>query len=285
MKTKTVTLPTGNIFDPNLEDMLQRKDAELKIQAEKNAKNFAQRNLPNLKGDNLSSYISGSKAGYEKLAADVFNYLQPQAHFPEARVDTDFFKEKLKNLDTEINERDAQNQNDEATLANFSQGNIPSRILWAMVSTIIITLGEIAFNTKAFQVTGESLLFALVLSICISVAVFVFAHLTPMLYKGAKTKLQRILVICGSGALVTALFVALAIFRSTYLETHDVHVKPGYFVVINLFFFIVSALVSFFILPSWPEIKENTLLLKIQFKLKKRRKLVQALKGEREKIL
>jgi len=285
MKTKAITIPSGSIFDPVLEEMLQKRDAELKVLAEKNSKNFAQRNLPALKGDSLYNYTGEIKAGYEKLATDVFHYLQPEAHFPEAKVDAEYFRNKVKNIDTEINEKEAQNQNDENALKDFAQSNIPSRILWAMVSTMIVTIGEIAFNTKAFQVTGESLLFALVLSICISVAVFVFAHMTPMLYKGATTKIQRILVVVGSLLLVTCLFTALAIFRSSYLESHDVHIKPFYFVIINLFFFIVSALVSFFILPSWIEIKENTVLIKLQYVVKKRRKLIEILKAERDKIL
>jgi len=216
MKTKTVTLPTGNIFDPVLEEMLQKRDAEIKVLVEKNAKNFAQRNLPALKGDNLLNYFGEPKARYEKLAADVYHYLQPDAHFPEAKADANYFKEKVKNIDMEINDKEAKNQNDENVLKDFAQNSIPSRITWAIVATLIITLGEIMFNTKAFQVTGESLLFALILSICISFAVFLFAHITPMLYKGAINKLQRISRLSGALIFVTSLFIALAIFRSSY---------------------------------------------------------------------
>ena len=285
MKTKTVTLQTGNVFDPILEEMLQKKDAELKVLAEKNSKNFAQRNLPALTGDHLTNYIGEIKAGYEKLAADVYHYLQPEAHFPEARVDAGYYKEKVKNIDTEINDKAAKNQNDENALKDFARNSIPSRITWALIGTLIITLGEIMFNTKAFQVTGESLLFALILSICISFAVFIFAHITPMLYKEASNKLQRIGIVSGALILVTCLFIALAIFRSSYLATHDVHISPSYFVIINLFFFIVSALVSFFVLPSWPEIKQNALLLKLQYVVKKRRREIERLKIDREKIM
>jgi cation transport ATPase len=284
MKTKSLTIPSGNVYDPALEEMLQKRDVELKVLAEKNSKNFAQRNLPTLVGDHLLNYTGEIKAGYEKLGTEVFHYLQPEAHFPEAKVDADYFREKVKKLDTEINEKEAQNQRDENSLRDFAQNSIPTRVLWAVLITFLITIGEIVFNTKAFQVTGENMLFALVLSICISIAVFVFAHMTPMLYKGAKTKMQRISVVVGALLLVTGLFTALAIFRSSYLATHDVYIQPGYFVIINLFFFIVSALLSFFVLPSWSEIKENALLLKLQYVVKKRKKEIEQLKAEREKI-
>ncbi|MBP6977635.1 MAG: hypothetical protein KBB71_04905 [Lentimicrobiaceae bacterium] len=284
MKTKSITIATGNVYDPALDEMLRKRDAEIKILTEKNSKNFAQRNLPSLVGDNLSNYTGEIKAGYERLAADVFHYLQPEAHFPEAKVDADYFREKVKNLDFEINEKEAQNQNNQNILRDFAQSSIPTRIFWAVIATLLITTGEIVFNTKAFQVTGENMLFALVLSICVSFAVFVFSHITPMLYKGVKTKRQKLTVIAGALLLITVLFIALAIFRSNYLATHDVHIQPGYFVIINLFFFIVSALLSFFVLPSWAEIKENALLLKLQYEVKKRKKEIEHLKAEREKI-
>lgn len=284
MKTRSIALPTGNILDPVLEELLHKKDAEIKILAEKNSRNFADRNLPALAGDNLLSYTGEIKAGYERLAADVYQYLQPEAHFPEAKVDADYYRDKVNDLSTEINEKEAQNKNDQVALRDFSQNDVPSRITWALVSTFLITLGEIMFNTKAFQVTGENLLFALILSVCISFGVFAFSHITPMLYKGSDTHFKRILVLGGAYWLVTCLFIALAIFRSSYLSSHDVHIAPFYFVIINLFFFSVSALVSFFVLPSWSEIKQNAILLKMQYNCKKRKREITKLKEEQEKI-
>ena len=284
MNHQQVTIATGNIFDPDLEKMMSKRDAELKVLAQKNAKNFGQRGLPLLEGDNLLNYIGDIKAGYETLAAEVFQHLQPDAHFPEAKESVDHLAEKVKHLDTEINDKEAQNDTDQNALNEFAQSHIPSRILWAFISTLLITIGDIMFNTKSFQVTGENLLFALILSICVSFSVFIFSHVAPMLYKVAKNKLQRIIVIVGSLSLATLLFIALAIFRSSYLAIHDVHIQPFYFVIINLFFFIVSALISFFVLPSWEEIKQNALLLKKHYAIKRRKKEIRPLKVERDKL-
>jgi len=284
MKNQSIAICTGNIYDPVMEDMMQKRDSELKELARKNAKHFAKKNLPTPANDNLSHYTGEIKAGYEKLATDVYYHLQPGAHFPEARIDADYFKEKVSILEKEITEKEAQNNNDEYELNGFDKSSIPGRIRWALISTLIITAGEIMFNTKAFQVTGENLLFALILSICISFAVFIFSHITSFLYKGAKNPLQGRLVIISSLILVTILFSALAIFRSSYLASHEVHINPIYFVIINLFFFIVSALLSFFVLPSWGEIKTNALHLKTFHAMKKRSKEIKQLKAEVEKI-
>lgn len=284
MKNQSITISSGNIYDPAMEDMMQKRDAEIKELARKNAKHFARRNLPSYCGDNLSNFTGELRAGYEKLAADVSCYLQPSAHLPEAKMDAEYFKEKVLALENEIKEKEAQNRNDEYELSDFEQSSIPSRIRWSLIGTLVITLGEVIFNTKAFQVIGDSLLFALFLSLGVSFAVFLLSHLTPLLYKGIETQLKRWLTTLGLFFFVLCLFIALAIFRSTYLAAHKVHINPIHFVVINTFFFTVSSLLSFFVLPSWQEYTENKLRLKIYYAMKKRMREVELLKGEVDRI-
>jgi len=284
MKTNAITINSGSVHNPELEELIRIKDAELKEQSRKNAKHFASQNLPAKEGDNLSSYTGETKAGYEKLASDVLHNLQPEAHFPEAKMDADFFKEKDKNLEGEIKIREDQNRNEEYEIGNHNHGHILQRIFWAGFLTFIISVGDTIFNTKSFQVTGESLLFALLLSISVSIAVLVLSHITPFLYKAAKTKFYRRLVVFSSLGLATATFSVLAIFRSIYLAGHDVHINPSFFVIVNLFFFIVSTLLSFFILPTWDEIKQNAKHLLALKRINKRKKEIEQLKKQREEI-
>jgi len=284
MKTnQTLSIKTFQL-ENSLERNLEAGHSRLLELARKNARHLAANNRPDVTGDNLSNYTGEFKAGYEKLSADVLQALQPATNFPEAKVDADFFKAKEAICNKKIDELEKQNQDDNYHLDNFNPGTIKGRIRWAIISTAIIFIGEVLFNTKAFQVTGESLLFALLLSVCISFAVFVFSHAAPLLYKAAKTLLQRRLILTGSLVLVTGIFTAMAIFRSTYLALHDIHIKPGYFVVINLFFFIVSAIVSFFVLPTWPEIRENAEKLKTLLAIEKRKTQIKAFDQEKETI-
>ena len=278
----TVTKYTSRVYDPKLEEVIQHKDVELKELARKNAKHFAKQNLPHPVGDSLASYTGEIKTGFEKLSSDVLDHLQPEAHFPEAKMDADHFKEKDKNLENEIKDREDKNRADEYEMGNANHGNISKRIRGAVIITIIITIGEILFNTKAFQILGESMLFALLISISISIGVLIFAHMIPLLYKGAKTTIQKRLIVIGSILLITGLFYVIAILRSEYLADHDVHISPFYFVIFNLFFFIVSALLSYFILPAWEEIKENSKHLKVINNIKKRKDEIEQLKKQRE---
>jgi len=267
-----------------LEKMIQKGNAEIIELARKSGKQFGVRNMPAAKGDCLSEFIAVLRSKCEKLAAEIIHFLQPDSQFPEASVDAEYFKEKVKNIDIAIKEKEDRNRNDENDLNDFDKNYIPSRIKWALILSLIVGIGEILFNTKSFQIIGDNLLFALIMSVCISICVFMFSHVTPFLYKDAKNRLQRISVILGSLFLVTVLFTALAIFRSSYLANHDISISPVYFVIINLFFFIVSALMSFFVLPTWKEIKQNSILLKIYYAIKKRKKEIEILKQEREQI-
>lgn len=283
MKRQTTTVTTG-LTDHALESDIQKRDTELKELAQTNARHFAKRNLPSPTGDKLIHYTGELKAGYEKLASDISKRLQPESHLPEGKMDLDYANEQDGNFKKEIRDEEDQIHNTERDLGNFDPSHIYSRIRWIVILTIIIMTGEILFNSKAFQVTGENMLFALILSVSVTISVFVFSHLASFLYKAAKNKFQRRMVVALTLSLVTLLFIALAIFRSQYLASHDVTINPIYFVVINMFFFIVSWLLSFSMLPTWLELKEAAVHLKLYKSICKRKKRIEQLKNEKEKM-
>ncbi|MFA6089450.1 MAG: hypothetical protein WC755_06305 [Candidatus Woesearchaeota archaeon] len=274
----------GNLYDPKMEAMIKKGGSEILETAKINGRITGIRNIPASVGDQIAPYIGDIKAKCEKLMADVNGHLQPEAQFPEAKMDADYFREKVGVIETEIKEKEAQNQSDESETRSFDKSSLPTRFGIALIVTLIMYTGDATFIAKSFQVTGENLLVSLILSIGVSVTVFAYSHMAPFLYKGAKSQAGRRKVVYVSLLGTTIVFVVLAIFRATYLANHDVHINPINFVIINLFFFIVSTLISFFMFPTWEEFKENTLKLKILFALKKRRKEVERLKKEIEKI-
>lgn len=271
-----------------IEQAIHKKDAELKELADKNAKHFAKRNLPLPTGDKLSHYTEEIKYGYEGLVAFVYQQLQPSVRFPESKIDADFIQAKIKQLEEEIQQEKNQNNQDEYeygdTLKNFDSKNVSSRMKTAVILTIPIGIGEIVFNTKAFEVTGENLLFALLLSIGISSAIFVFAHLFPMIYKETKDKTKRNLILFGSPLLATLVFIALAVFRSQLLEKHEVTIQPVWFVIINLFLFTVTAFLSYRFMPSKEELKEHQMLFKRHQVMEHRKQKIEQCKTEIESM-
>ncbi len=283
MRHRAIVIASGR-QDAVLEEKINNTSAILKEMARRKAKHFAARNQPAPIGDVLSHYTDEFKAGCEQRYAEVCLLLLPASNFPDAKIDHDHFKEKENALNQQIKTKENENLNDHHELSEFDPKGFSNRITIAGILTFIILLGEILFNAKAFQVTGENFLFALVISISTSVGVFLFAHMAPFLYKEAKTVIKRRVIIFSSLALALVLFTALAIFRSTYLETNNVHIKPIYFVVINLFFFIVSALLSYFVLPAWHELKEHSIHLKQHKKVLVREKEIKQLKDAKEEL-
>ena len=279
MKNQLMTIAPME-HDPKLENLMHSKHAGLKDLAQKNARHFAKRNLPAPSGDQLPPYIGDITSGYEHLATEIFHNRQPSVHFPEAKIDAEHLREKVSRLADDIKTREDQNHRDEYDLGNYHPGSIPLRLWVAGIATSIITIGEVVFNTKAFQITGESMLFALIISISISFGILAASHIAAFLYKGASTVFKRRLVIWCSLLLVSGVFIALAMLRSRYLASHEVDVSPGYFVVFNLFFFIVSSLLSLFLLPTLEEIKLQLKHIKLFRAVKKRKVEIERLKGE-----
>ena len=284
MKNNAITISSGSIQNPELEELIRVRDNELKELSRKNAKHFAKQNLPAPIGDSLQHYVGEIKTGYDKLGSEVLQRLQPEANFDEAKMDADYFKEKDKTLENEIKIRVDKINHAEYEMGNFNHGNIIKRLMSAGGLTLIITIGEIVFNTKAFQVIGDNLLFSLMISIAVSTGILAFAHFATFLYKGAKSVLHKRLIVFGSLLLVTIVFYIIAIFRSQYLASQNIHISPSYFVIFNLFFFIVTALISFFILPSWLEIKENARHLISLNRIKRLKKEIEQLKNQRAEI-
>lgn len=270
--------------DPALEKIIQLKDAELKEMARRNARHFAKRNLPSPTEGEFSHFTGDIKTGYEKLYAEVYKAKQPDAHFPEAKMDGDYFKDKDAGLSNKIKTLEDENHTDKYELENFHQGILPLKLWLVLVGTLVIFSGEVVFNAKAFQVITESLLFALVLSVAISFCVLVGSHYAAFRYKDARTTFKRRMIVLCSLASATIVFIVIARIRSLYLLNHDIDINPLYFVVFNLFLFVISAVLSFALLPTWHEVKEEIKHLRLDQAVKKRERQIEALHSERGKI-
>ena len=270
--------------EAEIQSALLQRDYELKHQVQKSARHFAERNLPALVGDSMAAYIGEFKSGYERTASTFLQQVQPEAHFPEGKLDITRGREKESNLQWQIEQEEAKNEKDSAQLGNFHPKSIMQWVRTVVWIFLIIMLGEILYNTKAFEVIGETLLFALLLSLGTTVAIFVFGDLAAMLYKHVQTKIQKILVVFGALLIVGTVFYGLAVWRSSYLAAHGTTVNPWLFVVFNLFYFIVSSLVSYFFLPSWQELKEHMRLMKIYRPLHERKQKVETMRAEMEQL-
>jgi len=283
MKQNSIVITTL-YSEEKIDALMQKRDGGIKLLTQKSARSLGERNLPALTGDSLVPYISEIKSSYERLSSEILQHLQPEAHFPEGKLDITRGREKEANLQWAIEQKEEKTKQEEEHLGKF---NPKSMIRW--VRRVFMLLGslmfaEVLYNTKAFQVIGENLLFSFLLSLFASIGVLLFGDLTAMLYKMQPTRLRRLVVVALSFLIVGCLFYGLAILRADYLAAHGRTVNPLIFISINLFFFIVSVLVSYFFLPSWAEIKEYMHLMKIYHPLQESKRVLDSLKSEQEQL-
>ena len=285
MKTQTKEITIASVqHSPVIERIIEKNDAALKMLAEKNAKHYAKHNRPHPENDTLPPFTGELKTGYEKTNAELLHYLMPKLHLPQGKMDIDFSAEKARKYEKDIKDLEDKNHHDEYALSGYNPGTIKPR-LWLMgILSVFITFGEIVFNINAFQVIGENMIKALLISIMASLGVFVFSHHTAFSIKNAETIIKKRLIILRSLAIVTVVFIALGFMRSAYLASHDVHVSPVYFVIINVFLFGVSVCLSYYLLPTFNELKEHLEHLRLHNKIEKRKEKILKLKHELQEL-
>lgn len=280
---KAIKIASGNSLDQALEAQIKQKDKQLKELAIKNAIHHSNENRPAPTKDMLEHYTGELRSGYEMAHSEIYHIVQPHGIFADAKIEDDFLNEKQRLLNIEAQAKLGEIKNLKYANQN-SGGGVLKRALLCFIFTFIINIGEIIFNSKSFQVTGESYLFSLMLSAIVSFAVFMASHMIPFLYKHFTKPLWRKLLIWGSLALVCVVFVVLAIWRSTYLANHEVAISPLFFVLFNLFFFIVSTGVSFLFLPTIEEFKAHLEQKKVLALIAKLEREVGDINEELEKI-
>lgn len=282
--TKALTTVSSAYFHPEVDAILLKKGSELKERARRNAIHFASKNLPALQGDTLPPFVGDVKTGHEELAANVYQLLQPGTHYPEGKMQLSFKDKKEKELDAEIAKKETQNQNDGIFIPKYNPDDVPSRLFKTRMATAVIFAGEVVLNAPAFQIMGESLLLAFLLSISISFAIAALSHYTAQLCRNAESREKKIGIAVFSFVIASAISIALAYLRSKYLESQDTHIPPALFAVISIGLYSICTWISYINLPSKEEIQEHEEKFKIYNAIQKRKRETEELKKEKENL-
>jgi hypothetical protein len=283
MKTQLQTIISG-LHNVELEAYITKKDAELKELMRSNAKHLAKTSRPIANGDKLSFYTGEVKSGYEQLSAYTNKFLQPDSQATQAKIEDDHFKQKAKSLSEAISHKENKINNAESQQEKHNSASISLRFWAVVIITFIISSGEAFFTTDSLQTLGGSLLFSLFISISISLAIMAASHMIPYIYKIQPTTLRRRIVLLISLVLVIGVFSGLAHLRSEYLAKQDIVANPLIFVLLNLFLFSVSTVLSYAYMPTWEEIKEHFRHVKLSRAIHKHKKENRSMKEEIEAI-
>lgn len=267
-----------------LEEMIEQKDKLLKEQAIKDAKHLAELNLPPVNKGSFLPFLTPIKAAYEELVAAVLHYLEAGSHFIKGKAEFDQSRKEERELEAQISHKQGLNENDRRDMGKYDPKVIASRRHRSYLITGIFCLAETILNANSFQIMGDNKLLAWLFSAVLSFVVCVLAHVTSLVLKECKNWRQAVLTIVVSLVIAISIFMASATLRDDYYKMLNVPVTSSVFVVYNLGIFIISVVASFFLFPSWKEIKEDRMHAKIYEGIQRREAEINELQHKLKKV-
>ena len=283
MKPTTIKIFTG-FRDEKLESRLASRHERNMEKASQKGAFFAQSNRPLAGEENLDPYIGEILAEHASIGAEIHAHFQPSSEILEAKIDASYFKEKTELLKGKLLALKTEIDFLKNKLVAFSLSHLPLLVIAVIASTTILMFAEVALNSQAFQLLGESLLLTYLISFTISFALILFAHFTANKFKEARSQFRRNLIFFGSLILVSIVFFGIAQIRSQYLEGEGIHINPVYFLLFNDFIFLVTFLLTYYALPPWSHIQEEFARHKAYYRLRSKERKKRKLEQDLEKL-
>jgi hypothetical protein len=247
-----------------VEKMIAEGIAEMNEFAKNLGINLAEKRLPEASGGKLISVIGVIKAKAEKLCISVCKELQSAVHFPEVNTDKLNVNAETKRAQEAINELKFKNNNTEAEQKKLNVHNIYRNVREMRIKSFLLFAAEAFFASLSFQFFGESLLVSILIAIPFTMAVSEYSHLVADQYKKYQNPLKRRVFLLLATLFASLVFFGLSYFRSQALGKEGFSIGTLFFVMINLFIFLVSSFLHYKYSPS----KEETLKFHAHKKLK-----------------
>jgi len=235
----------SNFHNEKLEKLIATEVAEIKIFAKNLASSYADRFFPPATGVKLQTVIGEIKARSEKLCITVCKELQSAIHQPEIATDKMKVEAEFKRANDVINELRYKNQQTETEQKRLNIEGLYQNIREIRIKTLLFFIAEALFTSLSFQFFGENLLMSILIAIPFTLAVSEYAHLVAMQYKKYENAIKRKLFLLSSIFFASTVFWGLAYFRSQALGKEGMSVSTLFFVLINLFIFLVSAFLHY----------------------------------------
>jgi hypothetical protein len=275
----TTSHNTSPYANPELETSLEKEHEKILEHARLKGIHFAKMMKPSLKGDTLIHYVSEFTSRYERMGIDVRQKVLAENTGLNIRMVSENAQEKISKLihkqeqvKTEFFNLELQLNQQGITLDDISRIEPNKKFVPVLA---VIGIGEVIFNTGAFQAFGDNLLFSFLISLAVTGSLFWLSKLlAQQLKEGSAAGKKRIAIISGAVVLALGSFYMLAKLRSEYLnEQSGFHVSPLLLVFVNILFFAVTTW-YFFRNTISPEEKKK------QEKLLRYKKQLEELKSE-----
>ena len=252
-------------YNEKIEQIIKNEVNEINIIAKNLATNYAERQFPPIAGVKLNMVIEEIKARYEKLGIKVCKELQSAVNQPEVATDRLKVEAEIKKTSNTINELENKGNQAEKEQQNLNIEGHYQTLKEVRIKNILFFGAEVLFTSLSFQFFGENLLISILIAIPFTLSVSEYAHLVAMQYKKYTNVLKRRIFLLASILFASLVFFGLSYFRSQALGKEGVSVSTFFFVLINLFIFLVSAFLHY----KYSMTKEEKISYHIYKKLKK----------------
>ncbi len=235
----------SNFRCENVEKLVAEETTDIKNFAKKLGESYAGSCFPPASGLKLISVIGEIKARFEKLCITVCKELQSAVHFPEVnsdKINVEAGKEKANDV---IKELKLKNQDTEAEQKKLNIDGIYRNVREIRIKNALFFAAEALFTSLSFQFFGENLLISILIAIPFTIAVSEYAHLVAMQYKKYQNIIKKRLFLLSAILFASIVFFGLSYFRSQALGKEGLSVATLFFVMINLFIFLVSAFLHY----------------------------------------
>lgn len=269
MKSLIPIQKTKNNHD--IDAMIEFEHEKIKQTAYVNGKNNGMKDipLPLAKGDKIIHFIGGIKASYEQLVLKALQKILPASHLPEGRIERDHAEIHNKRLADEIAKLKKKIDLLKHELGDRDPSDLLSKIKKAHWICILFFLAETGFNMAAFEVIGDNMITCLLISASVAFVVSLGAHIAGRKYKDAKDKSQRNKVLVFSAIGIAVVSGVIAYLRSIFFQKMGIDINPLWLTLLNVAFFVVAAIATWYWHPSTEEINQNEEVIKLYNKIQK----------------
>lgn len=232
--------------DPTLERELEAQHRQILRKAKIEGEHFAKSNRPRMRGDNIEPYVSALVSPYEGMAARIHLTVNAENHQAEAKMESDASEEKNKALSEKLQKTQTEKLKVEHEMQekDMSLEELPYLAPKKSKIPIPLILGivETAFGAAGFQLLGDNLLFAIVISAGITFALILLSkYLVEQLIENTQSSKRKAMLLAGASLIALMVFYILASLRSRqFVENADIPIQPIHLVFINVLFFVVT---------------------------------------------
>jgi len=175
----------------------------------------------------------------------VCKELQSAIHHPEVATDKIKVAAENKKSNDAIKELNYRKQQIETDQKKLNIHGIYQNIREIRLKTLLFFAAEAMFTSLSFQFFGENLLMSILIAIPFTIAVSEYAHLVAMQYKKYDNIIKRRVFLILSILFASMVFFGLSYFRSQALGKEGLSIATFFFVMINLFIFLVAAFLHY----------------------------------------